>query len=212
MVKNKPLRLLLAVAVAGIFVASGLLAMGVAGTSDQDQVPTPEEIGAYFLNSEMSPLDIDPAISKQQAEEIALDELMTGWDMPRGRGIEENVIIKSTTASFSGSRHGNEPRTVHGRPAWILAIHDLPVSLPCGIRARLSDAGDDHHGCDTHSPRYHVAIDAETGQILSTDLTGGGEMPEKWYEIFKQNPPPEDQPTRPPTPTPTPPPPPTPTE
>ena len=175
---------LLGVLVVGIIVGSTLFLTVAPGEGPPITPVTPEEIGAFFLNSSMRPIAIKPKIAEEQAREIALQQFMGGFDVPLHLKsvIKGGVVIKSTSVSFSGSRHGQDPWTIHDRPAWIVVLHDIPASLPCGVH--IGPRPD--NWCQGVTPKYHVAIDSETGEILSTELTGGGPRNEKWSALLNQ--------------------------
>ena len=63
------------------------------------------------------------------------------------------------------------------REVWVVVIDDLPISLPCGPR-RPSGVP-----CPYHHPRFNVAIDAATGEVLTTELTGAGPRSDKWSNL-----------------------------
>ena len=203
MSKKKKIWALIGLLALVVFVSGGMMSIDAWSSSDDgEDLPTPLEIGADFMSGDMSFLRIsDPSVTKQQAKDTAVDEFLSDFGMPKGKGVETNVALKATTASFSGSRHDYGPKTINNRPVWIVVVEDIPVSLPCGLHAYDPDS-DDPPPCPRNTPKYHVAIDAETGAILSTALTGSGGMSERWYTILADqvdNP----QPTPATTPTPT---------
>ena len=188
--------------VALVLIIGGTINIGSWGDDGNTRLVTPEEIGVHFSKSDMIVVSINPTVSREQAEETALQKLLDNWNLPSGRGIEENITMKSTTVAFSGTRYGHGPRTIDGVEAWVVVMLDPPISLPCGgVPLKGQDEPPEDFCSNGRHPRYQVAIDAETGKVISSQLTGTGPMPDKWRAIAEANPPPADQP--PPTPKPT---------
>ena len=160
-------------------------------TQERANRPSPASIGAYFVldYASIQAADFESSVPEQTAGDAALDFFRDGFDIPRGVGLQEGVVIRSTTARFSGAKHGSGEWTIADRPVWIVVLDEIPVSLPCGPPR----AG----GCPVHSPRFNVAIDAETGEILTSELTGAGPSRPKWHDTKLANPvvnPPEPSP------------------
>ena len=187
-----------------VLIIGGTINIGSWGADGSTPLVSPEAIGARFSKSDMTAISINPTVTREQAQQAALQKLLQNWGLPSGRGIEENITVQSTTVSFSGTRYGHGPRTVTDRNAWVVVFKDPPISLPCG-GAPLSgqDTTPESNCSSDNSPQYHVAIDAESGKVISSELSGAGPMPQKWHAIAAANPPPANQPTRPPKPTPT---------
>ena len=161
-----------------------------------DDRASPEDIGAYFIEDYASirAADFEPSVSEQTARDAALDFYREGSGNPRGYRLEEGVVIRSTTAVFSGAKHGSGEWIIADRPVWIVVLDEIPVSLPCGPpRPEV---------CTVHGPRFNVAVDAETGEILTSELTGGGAKHPKWRNLRNNTQLPD--PVNPPTPTPAP--------
>ena len=154
-----------------------------------DDRPSPASIGAYFVPdyASIQPAEFNPSVSEQIARDAAFEFFMDGFDLPRGVGVKEGIVTRSTTGSFSGAKRGSGDWTIYDRPVWVVVLDEVPISLPCGP----------HGGnCPEHRPQYNVVIDAETGEILSSQMTGAGSRHPKWANIQLAGPgdPPEPTP------------------
>ncbi len=134
---------------------------------------TPEEIGAKFAENYGSVRDaeFDPLIPRRQAELAAVKHFMEGFNL---RGVEPGLDVRSTTALFSGVPGGFGQWTIQDRQVWIVAIHDLPFSIPCGPAMPKGTP------CASPPGRFSVAVDADTGEVLSAELSGAGPKSAKW--------------------------------
>lgn len=145
-----------------------------------DSPATLKEIGAYFVPdySKVVPAPINSEISREEAHESALTYFLEGWDIPPGVGVEEKVTFKDTTGLFSGSASSNRDMhewDIFDRDVWIVVLHDIPVSIPCG--RGLTEAGTTPRPTPRppcSPPRMSFAIDARTGEVLTSELLGGG--------------------------------------
>lgn len=161
-----------------------------------------KEIGAQFAKSrgEVTPAVIDPKITREQAHQIALTYFLDGLDLPDGYGVEEKVTIKDTTALFSGtaSNKGTVGEwEISNREVWVVVLHDIPVSLPCG--------GMGSESCEKDPPHLSLAIDASTGEVIRGQLLGAGPSTWSFEELAALRDVVGSEPSRvPPTPTPTP--------
>ncbi|MFW6195226.1 MAG: hypothetical protein ACOC5M_01750 [Chloroflexota bacterium] len=125
------------------------------------------EAGAVFAPAfgEARDAEFDANVSKERAEKIAIGRFMRGFDLPTDRGIQEIIEARAVKAIFSGSSTGSsQDWDVHDRQAWVVVLHDIPRAIPCP------------GGCTegTPRPRYTVAVDAGTGDVVGLDLSGAG--------------------------------------
>lgn len=134
---------------------------------------TPEEIGAYFHFGNVGPKSFVPGITRSEAEAAAVQRFLTGFDLPPGIGIEEGVLRAATTGEFSGAKGGYGAWNVYDRDVWVVVLSDLPISLPCGPGLCKGMA----------PPRFSVAIDATTGEVLTSETAGGGPLSSKWDAV-----------------------------
>ena len=164
-----------------------VLAVAVAqygSPSDSELVyKTLAETGAEFAADfgDARDADFNATIAKQDAKETAVAEFMSGFDLPEGREIEQKIDIRAVKAIFSGSSDGfSRNWDIIDREVWVVALWDLPISIPCGG----SVAG----GCqgDFQPPHFTLAIDAHTGQIVGADLSGVGSISSTWDDVDLQ--------------------------
>ncbi len=203
---NKKIIISIGTVVAFVLIIGGTFNLGSWGSGGTPLV-SPDAIGVRFTESEMTPVSINPTVSRADAEATALRYLMDGFEIPSGRGVEENITMDSTTVAFSGTRYGYGDRTVNGKNVWAIIISDPPIYIPCG-GVPMDGGPTPQENCAAAiaagGPRVSVAIDVETGEVVSSQLSGAGPPAAKWRAIAEANPPPADAPTPTPRPTATP--------
>jgi hypothetical protein len=171
--------------------------------------PTLAEVGAQF--PEFSGLSVrddntfEPSVPRSEAEAIAVAYVMDGFGVPRGAGLEGLFEVRSTTGLYTGgSKPNRQPKDlarketwpIQNRQVWAVVVYDLPVAIPFG------KPGMTYSESEIPRARMNVAVDANTGEILGTALTGAGGPSPKWeLVIMGAN---QDRPIIPLTPTPTP--------
>jgi hypothetical protein len=135
-----------------------------------------------------------------EAEAAAVNIFLEHMGYPGGMGIEENLEIESTQGLVSGAKGGfsrDGSWGIHNKEVWVVVLHDLPVGLPCGPRPGSCEG--------QPAPGFSVAVDAETGEVLSTELYGNGPTNPKWRPIMqciRESRDPPSEPTAVPTPSP----------
>lgn len=141
---------------------------------------SPKEIGAYFLDSfgRVEPKEFVADLSQDAAETAAVNAFLAGFGLPDDPGFEKGILKASTTGVFSGARGGFGEWNIANRDVWVVVLTDLPISLSCGPD-KPSCAG-------VSRPTFSLAIDATTGEVLSTEMTGGGSRRAKWDPIIER--------------------------
>ena len=104
-----------------------------------------------------------------------LDYYMDADGIPRGRGAEELLDVRVSTGLYSGAGFGSGDWIFFDQPVWTVVVHNLPYSIPCG--------GGGTTTCNEPSGRFTVVIDAATGEVISSELFGGGPRSRDWQGI-----------------------------
>lgn len=169
---------------AGLFVAA-IITGSILARAQSLPEKTPEDIGAVFASEygTVQAAEFQSSRSKSEVETAAVDIFLEYFGYPSGMGIEENLEIKATQGLFSGAKGGFSKDgmwDIHNREVWVVVLHDLPpLPIPCGPTP-VSCVGQP-------APRVSVAVDAETGEILSTELAGNGQSTNpKWIPIMQR--------------------------
>ena len=150
------------------------------------------EIGQGLGNLTNAPVDTPFAFA--DIKRIGLDYFMRVNGIPRDRGAEELLDLRVSTGLYSGARDGSGDWEFFDRPVWTVVVHDLPYSIPCGTKPV----------CEEPPGRFTVVIDALTGEVISSELWGGGPRSDNWDGIDLSSPPDSNHPTATPPPLPTP--------
>ncbi|MCI0438191.1 MAG: hypothetical protein L0177_03565 [Chloroflexi bacterium] len=174
--------LLIGVLIIAVVAATGATLTAVRAQSPSDK--TPEEIGAFFADAYgvVRPARFQSSKSRSEAETAAVNIFLEHFGYPGGMGIEENLDIESAQGLFSGAMGGYSKDgtwDIHNREVWVVVLHDLPpVPVPCGPTPESCQG--------QPAPSLSVAVDAETGEVLSTELVGNGPTNPKWRPIIQR--------------------------
>ncbi len=161
-------------------VAGSTLASVMAQPSSEG---TPEDIGAFFAPAYgvVRPARFHALKSRSEAEAAAIKVFLEHNGYPSGMGIDENLVVKSAQGLFSGAKGGfskDGTWDIHNRNIWVVVLYDVPVTVPCGPRAESCEG--------QPPPSFAVAIDADTGEVLSTELLGNGHPSARWTPIIRR--------------------------
>ncbi|MEX0761154.1 MAG: hypothetical protein WD208_08175 [Dehalococcoidia bacterium] len=155
-------------------------------------MPAPSEIGASFHGGggqAVRPGAFEPGITREEAEASALEYFLDGFGLPPRQDIIDLLDVDSTLGLYTGYREesaqpddlqGQSTWPVQDREVWVVVIGNLPVSIRFGV------PGHDIDPDAIPALRLSVAVDAATGEVINTELSGAGHSSPEWDEILEE--------------------------
>lgn len=162
--------LLIAFAMAVLVIASSVTLYGKVRGAKAISTVAPssestEDIGARFPASKVriEPTALAPSITKERAVMVARDLLKTHF----GVSDPASLPTKATVGLFTGETHDGSAYG-SGIKAWVVVIENVPFAVGSGPVGSSGSSDVPRKS----PPQYNVVVDAETGQVLHSVMSG----------------------------------------